>query len=60
LKNVTLQLPAGYELAAGIRGQDMSLYYELVKVSIMSDTHSAKLIMTVPLKTGISILPYIK
>jgi hypothetical protein len=33
LKNLTLQLAGSCEIAYGIRDQDMSLYYELVKVS---------------------------
>ena len=50
LKNVSLQLPDRYELIAGIRAENVHLYYELVKVSIAATTHGIKLIVSVPLK----------
>ena len=34
LKNVSLQLPSGYELIAGIQAENINLYNELVNVSV--------------------------
>ena len=34
LKNVSLQLPSGYELIAGIRAETLHLYCELVNLSL--------------------------
>jgi len=34
LKNVSLQLPSGHELIAGIRAESIHLHYELVKASV--------------------------
>ena len=50
LKNVSLQLPDGYELIAGIRAENIHLYYELAKVSIAATSHCIKLIVRVTLK----------
>ena len=50
LKNVSLQIPSGYELIAGIRAENIHLYYELVKVSVAATPHCIKLIISVPLK----------
>ena len=47
LKNVSLQLPDGYELIAGIREENVHLYYEPVKVSIAATAHGIKLIESV-------------
>jgi len=33
LKNVSLQLPGGYELNAGVQSENICLYYELVSVN---------------------------
>jgi hypothetical protein len=54
LRNVSLQLPGGYELIAGARTEDIHLYYELAKVSVVANMHCIKLIVSVPLKTAIS------
>jgi hypothetical protein len=51
LKNMTLQLPSGYELRAGIGNENVFLYYKLVKFSVLTDPRVIKLILTVPLKT---------
>jgi len=51
LKNVSLQLPSGYELIAEIRAENIHLYYELVKVSVAATPHCIKLIIGVPLKS---------
>ena len=51
LKNVSLQLPGGHELIAGVRSENIRLYYELVKVSIAAAPHSIRMIISVSLKT---------
>ena len=51
LKNVSLHLPGGYELIAGIRSENVHLYYELIKVSIVATPHNIKMILQVPLKS---------
>ena len=51
LKNVSLQLPDGYELIAGIQAENVHLYYELAKVSIAATSHCIKLIVSLPLKS---------
>ena len=52
LRNVSLQLPEGYELIAGVMTENICLYYELVKVSIATIPHCIRLIISVPLKTA--------
>ena len=54
MRNISLQLPEGYELIAGTRTDRLYLYYELVQVSVVGDTHNMKLIVNVPLKSAIS------
>jgi len=51
LKNVTLVLPEGYELIAGLRPNNVYLYYEIIQAIMLADVHSFKLILYVPLKT---------
>ena len=50
-KNVSLQLPGGYELMARIRSENVDLYYELIKISIVATPYNIKLILHVPLKS---------
>jgi len=51
LRNVTLHLPEGYKLIAGIRIEDFHQYYKLSKVSIVANFHCTKLILHIPLKS---------
>jgi hypothetical protein len=51
LKNVSLQLPDGYTMFAGLRKSNMHLYYEHSSVTILANHYSVKLIISVPLKT---------
>jgi len=51
LRNITLHLPEGYELMVGTRTENVHIYYELAKVSLVANAHSIKLIVSVPLKT---------
>jgi hypothetical protein len=39
LRNVTLHLPQGYELIAGISIQDIHSYYDLATVSVIANAH---------------------
>jgi hypothetical protein len=52
LRNVTLHLPEGYELIAGIRIDNMPLYYRLATVTLIGNAHSIKIIINIPLKTA--------
>ena len=52
LRNITLLFPEGYELLAGTSKENIRLYYELTKVSIMANVHSVNLVLTIPLKTA--------
>jgi len=58
LRNVTLQLPEGYEIIAGTTNENVHIYYELAKVSLFGNAHSIKLIVSVPLKRLILTLTY--
>jgi len=51
LRNVTLQLPESYKLVAGLSKENMHLYYELTKVSVVVNVRSVDLVLTVPLRT---------
>ena len=51
LKNVTMILPEGYELIAGLSPNNMFLYYEMIQAMVLADVHSFKLALYVPLKT---------
>jgi len=44
LKNVTL----GYELIAGLRPNNVYLYYEIIQTIMLADVHSFKLILCSP------------
>jgi hypothetical protein len=51
LKNVTFFLPDGYSLFAGLHKNDMYLYYEYSKVTVVASHHNLRLIISIPLKT---------
>ena len=51
LKSVAMVLPEGYELIAGLSPNNMLLYYEMVQVMVLDDTHSFNLVLYVPVKT---------
>jgi hypothetical protein len=52
LRNVSLQLPEGYQLIAGTKTDDIHLYFELTTVSVIANTRGIKLLINVPLKTA--------
>jgi hypothetical protein len=51
LRNISLCLPENYELNASTKFDNIHLYYELIKVTVVGTAHSIKLILEVPLKT---------
>jgi hypothetical protein len=51
LRNVTLILPENQELAMGMKRQNLHLYYDTVKVMMLADTHSLRLVLYFPLKS---------
>jgi hypothetical protein len=65
LRNVSLQLPGGFDFILGTKTENIHLYYEIIKVTVVANVHSIKLIINVPLKTAsqlftlykISVLP---
>src|SRR5215470_16358021 len=50
LKNVTLLLPENLELFAGIKHNNLYMYYQIVETAILADVHSFKIMLKVPLK----------
>jgi hypothetical protein len=40
LQNVCLHLPEGYELIAGIRAENIHLYYSLIIAAVLRNVHS--------------------
>ena len=39
LRNVTLSLPNGYELIGGTKTENIHLYYQIAKVSMIANAH---------------------
>jgi hypothetical protein len=60
LRNVSLHIPEGFELIAGIRTENIYLYYELVKISVAATPHCIELMINVPLKTANSFFTLYK
>jgi len=66
LRNVFTHLPEGHELIASPRSDNIYLYYELVSVTLIGNSHGIKIIVNVRLKTTdqhftlykIIVLPY--
>jgi hypothetical protein len=52
LRNISLIIPESYELAAGIRLQDIHEYYDLISTSVVGDAHGLCLILEIPLKSA--------
>ena len=51
LGNVDMHLPEGYELIASTRSDNIYLYYELVLVALIGNSHGIMIIVNVVLKT---------
>jgi hypothetical protein len=51
-RNVSLNLPDGYELAAGTSKESVHDYYDIIKTEVIADLHSFKLVMKIPLKSA--------
>ena len=47
-----MQLPESYELVPGTSKENMHLYYELTKISVVENEYSVNLVLTIPLKTA--------
>jgi hypothetical protein len=47
---VSLKLPEKYELVAGTKFENVHLYYNLIKISMIRNIHGVKMIMSIPLK----------
>jgi hypothetical protein len=60
LTNISLNLPDNYELVAGTKFQDVHLYYELVRVALVSNAHGVQLVLSVPLKTAAQLFTLFK
>jgi len=52
LRNVSLTLPENYELAAGTKQENVHLYYDLVKVSMLGSANGVNMLMAITLKTA--------
>jgi len=50
LRNINMHLPDGYALIANIRSGNICLYYELVSIALIGNSHGIKIIVNVPLK----------
>ena len=51
LKNVTMVLPEGRKIIAGLNSNNMYLYCDMIHAMVLADVHSSKLVFYVPLKT---------
>jgi hypothetical protein len=51
LKNVTLALPAGYELVMGSHYSQLPWYHANIRAAILADFHSFMLMISLPLTT---------
>ena len=49
--NISLCVPENYELIAGSKFENIYLYYQLIKVTAVGNSHGIQLILEVPLKT---------
>jgi len=47
-----LNLPENYELVAGTKQENVHLYYDLIKASVLGNAHGVNILMTIPLKTA--------
>jgi hypothetical protein len=60
LRNVSLKLPEGYELIAGTSLDNIHLYYDLNRVSVVANVHSIILLLNVPLKPAKPTLHFVQ
>jgi hypothetical protein len=47
---MSLHLPNGYELVAGTNVENIHLYYELTRVSVVANPHHIYLVLNIPLQ----------
>jgi hypothetical protein len=50
IKNVSLSLPDGYDLVAGSEYGQLTWYYDLIQVSMMSSSRGFLVILSIPVK----------
>jgi hypothetical protein len=55
LSNISLLLPENFELVAGIKVENIHLYYLVIKGSIIGNAHGLNLILEIPLRTAAHI-----
>jgi hypothetical protein len=54
LKNISLLLPENFELI-GIKIENVHMYNELIKASIIGDAHGLNLVLEISFKTAVQI-----
>jgi hypothetical protein len=52
LRNISLCLPDNYEFTGGTKIENIYMYYELIKVSVVGSSHDIKLILEISLKAA--------
>jgi hypothetical protein len=50
IKNVSLSLQDGYDIVAGLEYGQLTWYYELIQVNMMSSSRGFRMILSIPLK----------
>jgi len=51
LRNVSLQLPENHEVIAGTKWTNIYYYYNVIKATVVGNTHEMKIILNLPLKS---------
>jgi hypothetical protein len=52
LRNMSLHLPENYELTVGPKSHSVYDYYKLIKVVLIGDSRSLKLVLNIPIRTA--------
>ena len=52
LRNVTLQLPDGFELIFGPKTENLDQYFQITKVAVIANMHRVKLLISLHLKAS--------
>ena len=55
LRNVTLQLPDGFEIIFGTKTEIMHQYYKIARVDVVANVHHVKLLISIPLKAAYNL-----
>jgi len=59
LRNMSFHLPEKYELIVGTKLEDIHLYYEFIRVTIVGKLHCIKLVIVILLKTADQIFTFL-